>query len=239
MVVSGEPLLELRGLGKSYGNRLALVGVDLAVAAGEIVCVLGPNGAGKSTLFSALLSRARPERGQILFRSHLVRTLDERRSYLSRTAHVGHLPGLFLDLSAWENLSFFGALFGKPSPGRMERLLKLAGLDGRMHERTRGFSRGMLQKLALCRAMLHEPDLILLDEPLTGLDPSGVSFLRELLISVRRPESAAMIVTHAETELLDLADRLVFLKDGRLVADIPAERYTAKAREHLEGLLYG
>ncbi len=240
--MNAVPLLETRGLCRSYGYRLALRGLDLTVQAGELLCLMGPNGAGKSTLLSGLASARHPDAGEIVYRDHPVRTLSERRAYLAELGFLGHEPGLLYDLSARENLQFFLGLYrgwpGTAGRARITDLLERAGLTGRQHDPVRTFSRGLKQRLGLCRVFLNDPRLVLLDEPLTGLDRAGVAFLIELLREHSRTGGAALVATHDEQTFRELTTRFVFLRNGELLADVPQDRYTDEARAKVQAMLY-
>ena len=237
---NAAPLLSLRGVSKAYGYQPVLREIDLDLAGGEIVCLLGPNGAGKSTLLSTLTSRNPPDQGEIVFRGQTLDRIEARRAYLAATSFLGHEPGLFLDFSARENLEFFWRMHRRAAPDqdRIHELLKRTGLDHRANDRARSFSRGMQQRLGLCRVFLSDPEVILLDEPLTGLDRAGAAAMRTLLEEFAQTGGTALITTHDEDFFRGLAGRYVFLKQGRLVADIADARYTENARSHVHALLY-
>lgn len=240
-----QPLLEIRKLRRNYGYRPVVRDVDLRIAPGELVCLLGPNGAGKSSLLAALTSRNPPDGGEILLDGESANDLNSRQRHLARIGFLGHAPGIFLDLSARENLNFFyglqhGNVDAKVRREIVEALLHRAGLGERMDgDRVRAFSRGMQQRLGLCRVFLSRPRLILLDEPLTGLDREGAATLVEFLRESLAVGSAALITTHDEDFFRDIAQRYVFLKSGRLIADVPVDKYTGAARAKVHGLLYG
>jgi heme ABC exporter ATP-binding subunit CcmA len=234
------PLLETRGLTRYYGYRPALRGVDLSVAAGQMICLLGPNGAGKSTLLGTLCAPRRPDEGDIHFRGRPVTTDRERRAYLAEVGTLGHEPGLLYDLTARENLAFFQGLYvRRGDAGRIDALLKRTGLADRAGDLVRTFSRGLKQRLGLCRVFLSDPALVYLDEPLTGLDREGTRVLLGLLEEHLARGGSALAATHSEAAFRDLAHRFIYLRNGSLVADIPRERYNETSRAKAEALLYG
>lgn len=235
------PLLRLEGLSRYYGYRAALKDLNLEARAGELLRILGPNGAGKSSLLSALLSRSAPDEGRIYFRGEPLLRAAARREFFARVGHLSHAPGLFLDLSARENLRLFAGLHGWPareSAAMIDAAIERAGLARRADETPRAFSRGMLQRLGLARAFLGAPDLILLDEPLTGLDRAGAAMFRGLLAERLSAGAACIAVTHEEEPFRGLGGRYLFLKEGRLAADIPESRYTEESRARAYELLY-
>jgi heme exporter protein A len=192
----------LTGVSRHFGRRRALSNVSLTTRAGDILGLLGPNGAGKSTLIGMLATLVAPTSGEIHFGSQSARRLTP--AFRRRIGLLAHEPHLYPELSARQNLTFFARLYG---------------LDGRETDAVAGFSRGMRQRLALERALLHAPRLILLDEPFTGLDDHAVGIVSD---RIRRLAAAGAIVVLA-THDLDLADGLVtrvaLVRDGRLLSD--------------------
>src|SRR5829696_224756 len=175
---ASAPAIELRGLGRAYGERIALSGVTLELPAGRTLAVFGANGAGKTTLLRILATLLRPHRGEARV---LGRALpDEGWAVRGRVGLLGHEPMLYRDLSARENLRFHARLHGAPR-GRAEALLDAVGMTRRADEPVHTLSRGMTQRVAVCRAVLHEPELLLLDEPLANLDPGAAGAVDELI----------------------------------------------------------
>ncbi len=213
-----EPCVEARGLGKSYGLLPVLRGIDLDVASGQIVGLLGPNGAGKSTLLRCLAGTSRPSAGRLRLLGADCHPGRPPRRALARVGLVGHDPLVYLDLSPRENLSLFARLYGCPS-GSVEGALSRFGLSAFADRPSRRLSRGTLQRLALARALLHEPRLLLLDEPFTGLDEGGRRVLDAALRQRAAAGTAAVVVSHELGPLAALADRIVIVAQGRIVAD--------------------
>jgi len=174
------PMIELHQLTKAFGSKVALRGIDLRVAAGESLVIFGPNGAGKTTLIRILSSLSRPTGGSVRIGGLDLRThADGIRRHLGV---VSHAPLLYDSLTAEENLRFFGRLYSLADPEpRITALLERVGLAGRRGDLVRTFSRGMIQRLAIARALLHDPAVLLLDEPDTGLDPQAAEMLHGLL----------------------------------------------------------
>jgi heme exporter protein A len=238
-------MIELRKLTKSFGSKYALRGVNLRVMPGESLVIFGPNGAGKSTLIRILSSLSRPTSGSVHIGGlDLATHADGIRRHLGV---VSHAPLLYDSLTAEENLRFFAGLYGMSQPEpRITMLLGQVGLITRRGDLVRTFSRGMVQRLAIARALLHDPQVLLLDEPDTGLDPQAAEMLHDLLVQVSRgageqrvavapsgtpippPSQRTLVtVTHSLERGLAIADRMVILANGRLVFEADARGMTA------------
>jgi heme ABC exporter ATP-binding subunit CcmA len=202
---------------RHFGRRRALTRVSLTCRAGEIVGLLGPNGAGKSTLLSILATLAAPSSGEVRYGTATAR--EAGPSIRARLGCLGHDLYLYPELTARENLTFFANLYRIPDPQpHVVRALTVAGLTERADDLVGGFSRGMRQRLALERALLHGPRLVLLDEPFTGLDDGSVEALVGRLRTLRA-EGAIVVLTTHDLDVIDgLVDRELILRDGRLVA---------------------
>lgn len=207
----------VREISRNYGRRRALARVSLDCHAGEVLGLLGPNGAGKSTLLSILATLLTPSGGSVLYGDYTAAAagagLRARLGFLSHDLH------LYPELTARENLEFFARLYGLDEvPARVEAALDRAGLLARADDVVSGFSRGMRQRLALERALLHAPRLLLLDEPFTGLDDASVAALVTRLRELRAAGRITVVVTH-DLDVADvLLDRVAVLKEGRLVS---------------------
>ena len=242
MSESDTPMIEVRNLIKSFGSKHALRGVSLRVMPGESLVIFGPNGAGKSTLVRILSSLSRPTGGTVRIGGlDLARHADGIRRYLGV---VSHAPLLYDSLTAEENLSFFAGLYGMQKPEeRIKAMLQRVGLYGRRGDLVRTFSRGMVQRLAIARALLHDPEVLLLDEPDTGLDPQAAEMLHGLLselsgraaqapsgspagAAIERPRTI-VTVTHSIERGLAIADRIAILVNGRVAHDAPVGGMTA------------
>jgi heme exporter protein A len=205
-----RPAIELRGLTRRFGERTVLRDVSATVPAGATLAVLGRNGAGKSTLLRILATLLRPHGGEVLlFGEPLPRRAFAVRSQLGLLAHE---PLLYSDLTGRENLTYHARLYDIASQ-RVEQLLHETGMHEYADEPVRLLSRGMVQRLAVCRAVLHEPRLLLLDEPRANLDPGAVALLEPL---IGRASGATRVVTsHDPQAALEEADLVLGLKDGR------------------------
>jgi len=215
-------MVEAKGITKSFGRREVLKEVDLVVKEGEFVIVMGPNGAGKTTLLRIIATIVKPDRGQLkICGLPIPEKAPEARA---KIGFLTHSPFLYDELTARENLLFYANLLSVRSPEkRIEELLKLVGLEDRAEERVRTFSRGMLQRLAIARALLHSPPLLLLDEPFTGLDQKAAEVLMGLLKRFPQEGRAVIMTTHQLDETLTLASRILVLHKGKFAAEIPRE----------------
>ena len=220
--------LSVVDVARHYGRRKALSQITFTCDAGEIVGLLGPNGAGKSTLLNILATLLAPSLGRVEYGSL---TAADGAALRAQIGMLGHDLFLYPELTARENLAFFGRLYALPDAARSAAsALDRAGLAERADDFVSGFSRGMRQRVALERALLHDPRLILLDEPFTGLDQTSTQALVERLKERQRAGCLIVLATHD----LDVADRLltraIYLKNGRIVASDTettglAERY--------------
>ena len=205
----------MRGVQKYYGRKRVLTGVDLSVEQGQVMALLGANGAGKSTLMRIISGLAKPDRGEIALGGVGLRKAgNELRRYIGL---VSHAPLLYDNLSAWENLAFFARLYDIQQPeARMEAVLHAVDLWPRRRDAVRTFSRGMTQRLAIGRAILHDPPVLLLDEPDTGLDQVSAEMLAELIRALGAANRAILLTTHNLDRALAWADSVSVLSDGRI-----------------------
>jgi heme exporter protein A len=211
--------IELERLERRYGERVALAGVSVCVEAGQTLAVLGGNGAGKTTLLRVLAGLLRPNGGSA---SVLGADLPgERWKLPSQVGYLGHEPLLYRELSGRENLRYHARLHGV-APGRVEELLAAVGMKTRADDPVRDLSKGLVQRLAAARAVLHEPALLLLDEPRANLDPAAVELLEPLI--GRASGRTRVVVSHDVEGALAESDISLGLKDGR-PAPVGAELY--------------
>jgi heme exporter protein A len=213
------PALELEGLARHYGERPALSGLSLTLAAGRTLVVFGPNGAGKSTLLRVLATLLRPHHGTVRVLGRLLP--GEGWAIRARVGLLGHEPLLYRELTARENLRFHARLHGVDD-GRVAQLLEQVAISERADEPVRTLSRGMVQRVAICRAVLHDPELLLLDEPRANLDPAGVELVEPLIGPA--PGRTRVITSHDPGGGLAEADVALGLRGGRpaLLADAEA-----------------
>jgi heme exporter protein A len=209
------PLLEARDLTRRFGAVRAVDGISFALAAGEVLTVLGPNGAGKTTLLGLLAGTLHPTSGEIRFRGA---PLDaSQTAWRAELGILSHRTFLYGALTALENLVFWARLHGLDTPrDRAAAALAQVGLSAEANRAARGFSRGMRQRLSLARTLLHDPALILLDEPFTGLDVHAAALLRDVLTRLRDGRRTVVLVTHQIQEGVELSDRVAIQVRGRL-----------------------
>ena len=211
-------MIEAHDLIKSFGPRAALAGVDLSVEAGEFVTLVGPNGAGKTTLLRILATLSRPTSGTLR-----IAGLDPSQAgddVRRRIGFLSHRTLLYDDLTAEQNLGFYARMYDlNDGPARIESLLKQVNLATRRHDLVRTFSRGMQQRLSVARAVLHRPQVLLLDEPYTGLDPNAAQALTNLLADLAEEGGTVLLTTHNLERGVVTGQRVVVLTRGKLVYD--------------------
>ncbi len=226
----GAPALLLDNVVKTYGTTRAVDGVSLRAMAGDFVALLGPNGAGKTTLFQLLSGLFVPDSGRIAVMGH-----DMRRDPVPALAQLGIVfqqPTLDLELTVMGNLLFHAGLHGIPravAKGRIEKELARLGLSADVHRKTAQLSGGNRRRVELARALLHEPRLLLMDEPTVGLDPASRGDLLKLILELRAERSVAVLwATHLCDEVTD-ADRVIVLHRGKVLADTTPAALVASA----------
>jgi heme exporter protein A len=217
-------MIEVRALAKYFGRFSALRNLHLTVQEGEFIALFGRNGAGKTTFLRILAGLSRPSSGEIRIRAPQELTPREARGAMG---YLSHNTALYADLTALENLRFFSQLMNLPSrePDLVERIARV-GLSGRAREPVRNYSRGMQQRLAIARAFLHDPAILLLDEPFTGLDQHGTDFLKGYLADAHARGKTCIMAIHDAPLGYELADRLVVIEKGIAALDVPKSSVT-------------
>lgn len=211
-----ELVLEARGLVKVYRGHRALDGLDLEVPQGAVLGLLGPNGAGKSTTLRVVLGLVRPSRGEVkIFGRPLAK---ERLSLLRRVGSLVEGAAFYGQLSALDNLRWLGELAGGASRERIASCLDEVGLSARGGDPVKTYSTGMRQRLGLAAAILHDPELVVLDEPLSGLDPPAVLLVRGLIRRLAAEGKTVLISSHALHEVEQVCDRVTIIRSGRVLA---------------------
>lgn len=207
---------QIQGLTKSFSNHLALRGIELEVRHGESVVIFGPNGAGKTTLISILATTMNPSSG--IVRVDGLSLKDNTEDVRRRIGVVTHQTFLYRNLTAYENLEFYSRMYDVPRRReRIHEVVALVEMTSRLHDRVGTLSRGMQQRLSIARSLLHQPSIMLLDEPETGLDQQAISLLWRVLKTERAGEHTIIMTTHSLERGIELGDRLLILDKGKFV----------------------
>jgi len=215
-------MIDIKNLTKQADNKLILRGVDLRVEKGETVAILGPNGAGKSTLLKVLATLIKPTSGHVL-----VNGLELKKNHIEIKKLLGYLPHsslLYDHYSPLENLVFFGNIYGvQEVEQKAIKLVKEVGLSFFLNEPVKNFSRGMIQRIAIARAIVHDPEVLLLDEPHTGLDQGAISILNNVILSMKEKGATTLMVTHDFKQAVEICDRIIIVKNGKIADDFMIE----------------
>jgi ABC-2 type transport system ATP-binding protein len=217
-MTSPPPTISLHGLSKSYGSHLAVDGLTVEVPAGVVAGFVGPNGAGKTTTMAMLLGLVRPTAGGGTVLGH---PLDDPASYLHRVGALIEGPAFYPGLTGAQNLAVVATVAGH-DPAQIGELLELVGLGDRGDDRFRAYSMGMKQRLGIAAALLGDPDLLILDEPINGLDPAGVAEIRALIGRLADGRRTVFVSSHVLAELEQVCDWLIVVDHGALVFQGPA-----------------
>lgn len=218
--------LKAEGLVKRFGPIQALRGVDLRLDHGDSLVLLGPNGAGKSTLLGVLAGRIRPDEGQVSIEGQVLGRSEAARN---QTGYLAHSTLLYNGLTARENLLFYGRIYGvKDGAERSDEMLHFMGLWERRNDRVEGFSRGMQQRLSIARSLLHDPGLLFLDEPFSGLDLQSSRSFTTTLRKLGNSRRALVVATHAMQVVEEIGNRVMIMDKGRIL-------YQAAVPENVPG----
>ena len=225
-------LLKLTGVAKYFGEVEALRYVDLDIKSGQVVGLVGGNGAGKTTLLRLMAGVIEPTSGSVMFRNSPVAGMRERLGVVPEST------GLYSRLTAWENIRYHSRMYGVPDDIAWKRVLKFAKeleITDALSRHTKGFSRGMRQKTALIRALAHNPDILLLDEPTAGLDVTSARTVRSLVGNIRDDGGTVIYSTHHLAEAQQVCDRIIIVHNGTIRADgTPDQLLEATKKENLE-----
>ena len=228
----GKSLISLKKAGKIYGSVTALRKIDLDIYKGQSVTIFGSNGAGKSTLLKILSMQTRLSSGSLLFNGVESKKLAD--VYRANFGVISHQPFVYENLSAMENLEFYGSLYNvKNVKERAESLLKQLDLYARRNDAVRTYSRGMLQRISIARALIHSPEIIFLDEPYTGLDSLAGNRLSNLLKEQLSSNKTIIMVTHDIHTGLDLASQVIIMKSGNIIFNKPKSEIDESSFEKL------
>lgn len=214
-----ELVVALHHLRKTFGAITAVKDLSLSIYRGDIYGFLGPNGSGKSTTIRMMLSLIRPDEGEVLIFGE--RLTDKNRRILQKVGALIERPDFYNYLSALDNLKILAGYSGlNPSRDRLYALLETVGLAGREKSKVKTFSQGMKQRLGIAQALLHDPELIILDEPVNGLDPQGIRDMRDLILKLNRQHGKTLIISsHILREMELVANRMVVISKGKVVAE--------------------
>jgi len=216
---NGSPLIELKSIVKRFGRVNAVNGVSLAVKSGESLTIFGPNGAGKTTLLRMIAGLVKPTEGELVIAGEEV-THGHHDDLRRRIGYISHQSLVYQELTARENLVFFAKLYGVSEPhAKAETLLKEVGLESRGDDPAQTFSRGMKQRLSIARALVNDPDIILLDEPFTGLDQHAASMLQNLLKRLHSEKRTIVMITHNLQVGLEMGTRVAIQAAGKIRFD--------------------
>lgn len=212
-------MIKIRKLVKTFGHRVVLRSVDLTINEGDFITLLGANGAGKTTLLHLVANLSKPTAGDIFINGYrLADAANQLRRFIGL---VSHKTLLYDDLTANQNLRFYARMYDVPEAAeRIETVLKQVGLWGRQNDPVRTYSRGMQQRLAIARAILHNPPILLLDEPDTGLDQHAADMLGNLLSAVGVSQRTILMTTHNWERGLSMGNRITILGKGKIVYDV-------------------
>lgn len=213
------PLVLVQHLSKHFGNFKAVDDLSFSVNEGDVYGFLGQNGAGKSTSIRMMLSLIKPTGGEVNIFGYPLRT--HRKVILSQTGCIIEKPDMYLYLSAYDNLSIF-ARMSRIKPGRQKlmQMLEFVGLKNREHDKVKTFSQGMKQRLGIAVSLIHDPRLVILDEPANGLDPQGISDIRQLIIRLSREQGKTVIISsHLLSEIEMMANRMIIIDKGKKIVE--------------------
>jgi heme exporter protein A len=208
--------VQAQNIFKTFGVLRALRGISFTLDRGEFLTIFGPNGAGKTTLLNILSGLTQPTEGKARVAGFDVSEGDP--NFKKQIGVISHASFLYADLSAVENLTFYAKMYGLDEPKETAvRAIKEVGLEGRMHDRIRTYSRGMQQRISIARAVLHNPSVLFLDEPFTGLDPHGSVVLKDTLRALHTEKRTVLMTTHDISCGLELGDKVAIQAHGRFV----------------------
>ena len=225
-VLASSWAIEVQGLTKSFGERYALRGIDLRVSKGERLIIFGPNGAGKTTLIKILATLIKPSSGSV--RLDGIDIHDKPAQIRHKISLVGHQTFLYDDLTIYENLKFYGRMYDVTDlEPKIREVIAWVQLESRLHDRVGTLSHGLQQRTSIARAVLHNPSILLLDEPEVGLDPHAGALIRDVLSSINAGSRTVVMTTHNLERGLELGDRIIILDRGKVVYQAAKDEISA------------
>ena len=228
------PLIEVSHLQKNFGAFQAVKDVSFSVHEGDVFGFLGPNGAGKSTTIRCILSLMKPTAGDIRFFNKSIK--ENRKEVLTKVGCIIEKPDFYKYLSAYRNLDIFARISGKQiAKKEIYAMLDFVGLSGRERDKVSGFSHGMKQRLGIAQTLLHNPDIIILDEPTTGLDPQGIIDVRNLILRLRDEQKRTVLLSsHQLSEIEIIANRMVIINQGKTIDEGEVKALLEKQSMNIE-----
>lgn len=221
--MEGIQMIDIKKLTKQADNKFILRGIDLSIERGETVAVLGSNGAGKSTLLKVLSTLIKPTTGRVT-----INGLDLKKDSIKIKRLFGYLSHsslLYEQYSPLENLIYYGKLYGVENvEKRAAALVKEVGLSFFQNEPVKNFSRGMIQRIAIARAIVHDPKILYLDEPHTGLDQGAIGILNNVILSMKEKGTTTLMVTHDFKQAAEICNRIIIFKNGKIADDFKLEQ---------------
>lgn len=233
--MKGEPIISIKNLVKSYGNNDVLKGIDLDVYRGEIIGYIGPNGAGKSTTVKIMLGLVKDFNGDVKVFGNDIK--EDSVEYKKKIGYVPEVPDIYDNLTAKEYSEFIGAVYGMDKEEVEEKTLKLMGVFGiedAYNSRIESYSKGMKQKFLIACSMIHDPDILFLDEPISGLDANSVMVFKEVLTKLASMGKTVFYSSHIMDVVEKISNRIILLNDGKVAADGTFEEL--KKANHVESL---
>lgn len=240
-----EPLISVKNVQKRYGRKVVHQGIDLEVYRGEILTLMGGSGSGKSVLLRSLIGLEKPDSGQIHFEGHDIAALgeDELVEVRKKIAYVFQYGALFDSMTIEENLAYplreHSKLNDRQIHERVVSILKKVGLAGNENLLPANLSGGMQRRVGVARSIILEPDVILYDEPTTGLDPFNSNQILKIMVQLKQQGATSILVTHDIASIFEVADRIAFLKDGRIYALGTAEEFKHTKDAYLKSFING
>lgn len=228
-----EKILEVQQLEKTFGAVKAVKDVSFTVYRGDIYGFLGPNGSGKSTTIRMVLNLIKPDAGEVLLFGK--RLSENRHEVLSKIGALIERPDFYTYLTAYQNLDILARYSGiRHQREKIMELLRIVHLDDRAHDKVKTFSQGMKQRLGIAQTLLHDPDLIILDEPVNGLDPQGIKDMREMIVKLNREMNKTLIVSsHILREMELISNRMIVISKGRVVVEGEVRKLLESDRQQL------
>ena len=205
--------IEIKNLCKSFGLQKVLNGVSLTFESGKIYGLVGRNGSGKTVLLKCILGFLRPDSGEIVIDGE---KRDSKEAYLDNAGFMINSPGFIGGMSGYKNLRYLASIRGKAAPDDIRNAMTLVGLDPDSRKRVSAYSLGMRQKLAIAQAIMEDPDILILDEPMNALDDSSVKAVRELLLRLRSDDKLIIITSHNKEDISLLCDEVFHMSEGRI-----------------------